>query len=237
MSSESFYVGRGVYHGVYDKALALLPMAVELRARLVRMLAPAVEPTPLRVLDLGCGTGRVGLAIRERHPDAYLAGVDFSTDMATAARRHGYRDEALATGEVAGNLKARAWASRFADGAFDVVTMNMVSYMLDPEQLADVFRQAAAKLRLGGRFVLSVLDPGFDEARFLAGLAAELDSIPTLSSADRDAVMAANAGLASRAFPYAAAQTDRFAADAGLVCADSAPVYRGQATLLAYERR
>ena len=42
-----------------------------------------------RVLDVGCGDGRITAAISERLPRGWVMGVDASSDMIAFARQHG----------------------------------------------------------------------------------------------------------------------------------------------------
>jgi SAM-dependent methyltransferase len=235
IASESYYVGAGVYHGVYDKALALLPMAKALRTQLVDMLAPPPAGQGSTVLDLGCGTGRIGVAIQERFPGSKLTGVDYSRDMAAAAEANGYSRDRLFTGEVDGNLKLGDWAAKVPDHVFDNVTMNMVSYMLEPAQLGAVMRHASAKLKPGGRFVLSIIERSSDRADFLRRLEVELRSIPELTEAEIKAVMDANTGLTASLITYTVPEVQAMGEAAGLRLVGSAPTYGGTATLLAFE--
>ena len=50
-------------------------------------LALADVSPPLRVLDLGTGTGVVAISLAERYPDAEVVGIDLSTGMIEEARR------------------------------------------------------------------------------------------------------------------------------------------------------
>jgi ubiquinone/menaquinone biosynthesis C-methylase UbiE len=85
------------------------------RLRPMRSALHAVPGQPRHVLDLGTGTGRVARLALGRWPDADVVGVDVSPGMIEQARR-------LAAGEryeVADSARLP-----FADGAFDVVTLN-----------------------------------------------------------------------------------------------------------------
>ncbi len=112
-------------------------------ARFVTELALAVlellDPRPgERILDLGCGDGRLTLAIRER--GAAVVGVDAAPAMVKAARARGLE---------AHHLDARNLAWR---AAFDAVFTNAVLHWIRDgmdEVLAGVLRA----LRPGGRFV------------------------------------------------------------------------------------
>lgn len=98
-----------------------------------------------RVLDVGCGTGALLEAVRERWPGAAGVGVDLSLEMLAVARRRLPPEVGLVAGD-AGLLP-------FADGAFDQATCtSALHHWAEPEvALAEVARV----LRPGGRLVLT----------------------------------------------------------------------------------
>ena len=53
------------------------------------LLAQAPIADPASIVDLGCGTGDLTLAIQARFPKARITGMDNSPDMLAKARRHG----------------------------------------------------------------------------------------------------------------------------------------------------
>jgi len=63
-----------------------LPMAAEQIGVVVRLLA-ASDRRPRRVLDLGCGDGILGAAVRDAFPGTELVLLDFSAPMLDAARQ------------------------------------------------------------------------------------------------------------------------------------------------------
>jgi SAM-dependent methyltransferase len=83
-----------------------------------------IEP-PLRVLDLGTGTGQGARAIARRFPEAEVIGVDLAPAMVEEARK-------LLEPELADRVRYQAAdASRlpFEDGTFDlVVLLNMIPF-------------------------------------------------------------------------------------------------------------
>jgi len=94
-----------------------------------------LPPPGRRTLDLGCGEGRVGLALtRLGHR---VVGVDSSPAMVTLARE---RHEAVV---------ADAADLPFEDGAFDLVVAYMSVMNLDDPEAA--VREAARVLARGGR--------------------------------------------------------------------------------------
>jgi predicted TPR repeat methyltransferase len=102
-----------------------------------------------RVLDLGCGTGLLGLSL----PSSVevLVGIDLSPDMLAVAAKRG-RYHRLLQGDLV------AVMTRLAE-RFDAVFSSCVLYHL--ADLAPVFAQAARLLAPGGVFFFSV-DPSAD---------------------------------------------------------------------------
>ncbi|AUX30334.1 MULTISPECIES: class I SAM-dependent methyltransferase [Sorangium] len=100
-----------------------------------------------RVLDVGCGTGRLGAHVAELvGPSGEVAGVDplpLRVELANKKRRPNFR----ATVGQAEDL------SQFAAGSFDVVFLNSVLHWL-PEKLGPL-REARRVLKRGGRLGIS----------------------------------------------------------------------------------
>jgi SAM-dependent methyltransferase len=97
-----------------DEALA--PLAVALSR---------LETAPVRVLDLGSGTGKAARLVAERFPQAEVIGVDLAPAMVGEARR-------LLPQELDSRIRfevADASAVPFGDGEFDlVVLLNMIPF-------------------------------------------------------------------------------------------------------------
>ena len=89
----------------------------------------------VRVLDVGCGTGRLAARLAERH-GCLVAGVDASPEMLAVAR-----------GRVPPDVRlehARAEQLPFAAASFDRVAMTLVFHHLDrPRALAETRRVLA----------------------------------------------------------------------------------------------
>lgn len=83
--------------------------ALDLLARVPHLGAGAV-------VDLGCGSGAVGGALKARFPDRRLIGVDASTDMLAKAEATGAYDE-LAEADIAGWTPAAPPALIFSNAA------------------------------------------------------------------------------------------------------------------------
>lgn len=109
---------------------------------------PLLPPPPARCLDLGCGEGRVGRALRAR--GFRVTGIDGSAMLAAAA--------ATATG---GSPSAVADAAHlpFADETFELVVAFMSLH--DIEDMEQAVVEAARVLRSGGRLCAAIVHPFF----------------------------------------------------------------------------
>jgi predicted TPR repeat methyltransferase len=98
------------------------------------------------VLDLGCGTGLIGMVLAQTFELEKLVGVDLSENMLREAKKRGLYSELIA-GDVAAAMAARA-------DRFDlIVAADVFVYVGD---LSEVFTQAARLLNPGGLFTFSV---------------------------------------------------------------------------------
>src|SRR5262245_31969475 len=130
--------------------------------RLVAFVEAASRPSAVRVLDVGCGTGKQLAADRAHFPQLTLVGVDLSTRMLEIAKARA-PDVTWVRGD--------GQSLPFASASFDYVT-NQFSYphVRDKRRLVhEIFRV----MRPGGRFVLLNIDPwampGWAIYRYFAG--------------------------------------------------------------------
>jgi SAM-dependent methyltransferase len=112
-------------------------------------LRPVLEElrgTGARVVDLGCGQGRLALALAEELPDAAVTGVDLVPEAVAAATAYARaRDIGNAAFETRDALEA---VRELDEASVDLVVFTEVSFWM-PGYL-EVLRAAATALRPGG---------------------------------------------------------------------------------------
>jgi trans-aconitate methyltransferase len=123
----------------------------ERRARIVAVVLQHVDAArPLRVLDLGCGTGLNVLALGKALPRATVAGVDLSAASIASA-------EAARRGHPAADRITLAAADylAFTGGPFDVIVSETVLYAI-PAPTDTLFGKIARDLVPGGMLVYTM---------------------------------------------------------------------------------
>ena len=111
------------------------------------VLDEAVPADALRILDLGCGDGRLSALLRVRRPDAHLTLVDVSPPMLTAVRRR-----------FAGDPRADVRAHDLTDPLpadlvdMDAVVSGFAIHHLEDDRKHGLYAECLAALRPGGVF-------------------------------------------------------------------------------------
>ena len=118
-------------------------------SRMIRSLVGAIpfeRSTPLRAIDLGCGTGTVAATILESFPNARITCMDLAENMIACARErlHQYRDVEY----IVADFSDFAFSARY-----DAVVSSLALHHLQSDQDKVVFyRRIFQSLKPGGVF-------------------------------------------------------------------------------------
>ncbi len=138
----------------FERAAASYDAAAVLQHEVGRRLLERLEwmrLEPLRVADLGCGTGRQTAGLRSRYPKAEVIALDLAEGMLGEARRA--QPSPGMAHWVCGDLAALPFADRSADLLFSNLALQ---WCLDP---AAVFAELRRVLRPGGLLLFSTFGP------------------------------------------------------------------------------
>lgn len=138
--------GRAVFTPVYDAVNAVTMRQHRWRPFLVARLR---EAKARRILDLGCGTGAMALALARELPDADVIGIDGDPDVLRRARAK------VASAGVEVKLQ-EAMADRLPleDASVDAVVSTLVFHHLPPEVKRGALAEVCRVLVPGGRLLI-----------------------------------------------------------------------------------
>jgi ribosomal-protein-alanine N-acetyltransferase len=103
---------------------------------------------PLRILDIGCGSGIEFAYIWEKAPNAYITGIDLSDGMLAAlAEKYANRKGQWET------VKASYFDYAYPENAFDIVVSNQTMHHFLPEQKLPLYRHLLKALKPGGFYL------------------------------------------------------------------------------------
>ena len=183
--------------------LSLKDQDGEVIARSSRLLEPFVreaiamvipETGPLRVLEVGCGSGTYLRHMHDRSPEATIVGRELQPDVAEAARRN------LASWGVSGRVTVETGdvRTREAGEPFDVVTLHNNIYYFEEAVRPAVLRDVAKHLAKGGTMLLTTAcrggSPGVAVLSLWGAMTADCGRLP---SAEELTAQMREAGLES----------------------------------------
>ncbi len=107
-------------------------------------------PTPAdgqvrRILDMGCATGRLTLAVKERFPDAEVWGIDVGGPMVRFAHTRG-----MDLGIDCNFAQRLAEDTKFPDDHFDLIISSIMHHEVSAQATDDIVAEAFRVLRPGG---------------------------------------------------------------------------------------
>jgi ubiquinone/menaquinone biosynthesis C-methylase UbiE len=131
---------------------------------LVDAIADAADVVGRRILDVGCGTGRLAAALADRGARAW--GVEPSDAMLAEAKRN--------VAPSVGLKQGSAEALPFKSGWFDRTVMRLVVHLVDRPR---AFRELVRVLGADGRSVIATFDPSYFAGHWLTPFFPSLEAI------------------------------------------------------------
>jgi len=112
-----------------------------------------IEVSPNLILDLGCGTGRNGIIMKEKYQNMRLINYDFSVNMLQEAKKNEHKILGNKSEFVCGDIEELS----FSENTFDIIWST--SCLQWCNNLSDTFRKIQASLKPGGLFIFSTFGP------------------------------------------------------------------------------
>jgi ubiquinone/menaquinone biosynthesis C-methylase UbiE len=135
--------GRAALTRLYDPALALTMRERRFR-RLQRERVLGVLPQRGTVVDVGCGSGTLAIALAGARPDATIIGVDGDPQILAAARAKAGAEHVSWREGLAGQLDLE-------NRSVDAVVMSLLLHHLEPAAKRAALDDARRVLKPGGR--------------------------------------------------------------------------------------
>ena len=146
----------------YD-VLGKIPFLRATRDTLLEVAAPSPGE---HVLDVGCGTGTLAIAMKSRVGSGEVRGIDASSEMIEVAR-----EKATKAGAQVDFQVVPMEGLPFADASFDLVTSSLMLHHLPDDVKRQGLAQARRVLKPGGRFLaLDLLTQSHSPLHHILGL-------------------------------------------------------------------
>ncbi len=120
--------------------------------------------TPQRILELACGSGRIGLELLHSPGSFQLEGLDISLEMLNAYRRKLARESEAIQERVTLHEADMVDYQLEHKGQFDLIFLpfNSIAHLYEIEQQFDTFKNTYDHLAPSGRFVVDTFLPDID---------------------------------------------------------------------------
>lgn len=113
-------------------------------------------PAGARVLDIGCGNGRLALLLDRERPGVTYVGVDFIPELVELARAQAHQLTSIVAEFRLADITVPGWNLSLPWATFDRVLLLAVLHHLPGfATRSRVLRESAALLEAGGRLILS----------------------------------------------------------------------------------
>lgn len=133
--------------------------------QLIASAIPFPRSQAIRALDLCCGPGDAGRAIRQAYPTAHIDGIDRDPFLTSICRAVNQRDRIPGT-LVVGDLTDDGWLNQLP-GNYDVGAAVNALHWFNAGRAAQLLEDVHGTLRAGG--LLLIAEPACPEAPFVAG--------------------------------------------------------------------
>jgi tRNA (cmo5U34)-methyltransferase len=135
------------YHDIMDPRDydGIIQTIIPRHSALLETVIEYLPASPGRILELGCGTGKLTEMVRATYPAAEITGIDLSKEMlCMASAKPGLRGVTMIEGDIRGEWPA---------GWFDAIISTLCLHHLGPEERNAIMMRACKALNPGGRFI------------------------------------------------------------------------------------
>ncbi len=139
----------------YDLVVGIISLGRERKFRQVALDLVDLEPR-MQVLDVGCGTGSLAIAAKQRiGNDGMVVGIDPSSNMVNLAQEKAQKEKVEASFQVGviENID-------FPDSQFDLVLSSLMMHHLPDELKKEGLQEVLRVLKPNGILLIIELDPG-----------------------------------------------------------------------------
>lgn len=119
---------------------------------------------PQRVLELACGSGRIGIELLHQPGNFQFEGLDIAPEMLNAYQRKLDREPASLQQRVTLHLGSMRNYDLPGKGQFDLIFLpfNSVNHLYEIDEQFEAFKSTYDHLTPGGRFIVDTLLPDID---------------------------------------------------------------------------